>query len=98
MPRILVGDFGEGHVEGSGQIGTGTIEVSPITIFFDYSIRHRNLLVVGSTFDGADCRYKKRSCSLDKSGYVLFGNGYSFHGIQGNITIHNNRRNIRKSQ
>ena len=26
MPRILVGDFGEGHVEGSGKIGTGTIE------------------------------------------------------------------------
>jgi serine/threonine protein kinase len=27
MPRILVGDFGEGNVEGSGTIGTGTIEV-----------------------------------------------------------------------
>ena len=27
MPRVLVGDFGEGHVEGSGKVGTGTIEV-----------------------------------------------------------------------
>ena len=27
IPKVLVGDFGEGHVEGSGQIGTGTIEV-----------------------------------------------------------------------
>lgn len=27
MPRILVGDFGEGQAEGSGKIGTGTIEV-----------------------------------------------------------------------
>ena len=29
MPRVLVGDFGEGHVEGSGKVGTGTIEVRP---------------------------------------------------------------------
>jgi len=29
MPRVLVGDFGEGHVEGSGKVGTGTIEVLP---------------------------------------------------------------------
>jgi hypothetical protein len=28
-PRILVGDFGEGHVEGSGKVGTGTVEVCP---------------------------------------------------------------------
>ena len=27
IPRVLVGDFGEGHVEGSGKVGTGTIEV-----------------------------------------------------------------------
>jgi len=27
MPRVLVGDFGEGNVEGSGKVGTGTIEV-----------------------------------------------------------------------
>ena len=27
VPKMLVGDFGEGHVEGSGQVGTGTIEV-----------------------------------------------------------------------
>ena len=29
IPRVLVGDFGEGHVEGSGKIGTGTVEVNP---------------------------------------------------------------------
>jgi hypothetical protein len=28
-PRVLVGDFGEGNVEGSGKVGTGTIEVYP---------------------------------------------------------------------
>jgi hypothetical protein len=27
IPKVLVGDFGEGHVEGSGKVGTGTIEV-----------------------------------------------------------------------
>lgn len=32
IPRVLVGDFGEGYVEGSGKIGTGTIEV--ISILF----------------------------------------------------------------
>ena len=26
IPKVLVGDFGEGHVEGSGKVGTGTIE------------------------------------------------------------------------
>jgi len=30
IPRVLVGDFGEGHVEGSGKVGTGTIEVPRI--------------------------------------------------------------------
>jgi hypothetical protein len=31
IPRVLVGDFGEGHVEGSGKVGTGTVEViSPL--------------------------------------------------------------------
>ena len=30
IPRVLVGDFGEGHVEGSGKVGTGTIEVCRI--------------------------------------------------------------------
>jgi len=28
IPRALVGDFGEGHVEGSGKVGTGTVEVN----------------------------------------------------------------------
>jgi hypothetical protein len=32
IPKVLVGDFGEGHVEGSGEVGTGTIEVSYATI------------------------------------------------------------------
>ena len=32
IPKVLVGDFGEGHVEGSGQVGTGTIEVFSKTI------------------------------------------------------------------
>jgi len=30
IPRILVGDFGEGHVEGSGKVGTGTVEVCAV--------------------------------------------------------------------
>jgi hypothetical protein len=30
MLRVLVGDFGEGHVEGSGKVGTGTIEVGTL--------------------------------------------------------------------
>jgi hypothetical protein len=46
IPRVLVGDFGEGNVEGSGKVGTGTIEVH-LKLYTTYiSILHRNLLGV----------------------------------------------------
>jgi hypothetical protein len=46
MPRVLVGDFGEGNVEGSGKVGTGTIEVYLKLYPTHISILHRNLLDV----------------------------------------------------
>jgi hypothetical protein len=48
IPRVLVGDFGEGHVEGSGKVGTGTVEViSPFADPADVSsIQHRSSLDV----------------------------------------------------
>jgi hypothetical protein len=48
IPRVLVGDFGEGHVEGSGKVGTGTVEViSSLDLRADmFSIRHRSSLDV----------------------------------------------------
>ena len=46
IPKVLVGDFGEGHVEGSGKVGTGTIEVITHLKYADSSIPHRNSLIV----------------------------------------------------
>lgn len=46
IPKVLVGDFGEGHVEGSGQVGTGTIEVVSLMFVLTGSILLRNLLFV----------------------------------------------------
>src|SRR5438045_752447 len=46
IPKVLVGDFGEGHVEGSGKVGTGTIEVIPHSSYADSSIPPQNLLIV----------------------------------------------------
>jgi hypothetical protein len=40
IPKVLVGDFGEGHVEGSGQVGTGTIEV--VSVMFVLIVVYRS--------------------------------------------------------
>ena len=41
------------------------------------------------------CRDKEFQISFDESGYVFLGNGDPFHGLQGEIAIHLNRRNTR---
>ena len=48
IPKVLVGDFGEGYVEGSGKVGTGTVEVASLPTYADNSILLQNLSLVGS--------------------------------------------------
>jgi|SRR5271155_1374669 len=78
IPKVLVGDFGEGHVEGSGKVGTGTIEYTAPELL------NRELRTIRHAY----IRDSEQSCSLNEGGHVLTWHDGTFYGIQRKTSVY----------